>query len=209
MSFISKRESRKGMTLIELLVVIALISIITGVTWINFRYFGKYFDTERDVNKMAQELRSLLERTMAMESFEVPEACAGDKTIVAYGAYLESGRNYYDKVAYIINNDDTHGFGSIICVEIMESIPLEHGNISLIEVEFGVSRASVPGVDIIFVPPHPRTYIGGIDVYTVNDETKWRSYYDQVEIFITLEGEDTKSIKVNKAGLIEVVQPAS
>lgn len=197
------------MTLIELLVVIAVISIISGVTWINFRHFGQAFDVERDIARMAQEIRASLERTMAMEQFNVPAGCTGDHVIASYGVNFKANQSSYDKIFYIINGDENSpGFGDIICSEVVNTIELDQGSISLIEVFYGVSSMSLQELDVIFVPPHPRTYIGGIEVYTVNMEEKWRSEYDVAEISISLpDSEDARTVKVNRVGLIEVIQP--
>ncbi len=195
--------------MIELLVVIAMISIITGVTWVNFRHFGQMFDIERDIARVAQEIRTSLERTMAMEHFDVPPGCTGDHIIASYGVNFKMNESSYDKIFYIINGDENSpGFGNIICSEVVDTIELDQGSISLIEVFFGVSSINLQELDIIFVPPHPRTYIGGIDIYIVDMEEKWRSEYDVAKISISLpESDDARTVKVNRVGLIEVIQP--
>ncbi len=209
MPSIFKRNGKKGFTLIELMVVIAMISIITGVTWANFRYFGRVFDVERDIGRMAQEIRASLETTMAMEHYDIPPDCTGENRVVAYGVNFRVGDGFYNKMIYIIDgNEASPGFGSIVCPEVINVVNLEDGSISLIEVFFGVSSTSVSELDIIFVPPHPRTYIGGIDVYPVGDGIKWRSEYDEAEISMSLaETEDARTVKVNRVGLIEIIQP--
>lgn len=210
-SIFKNKEKRKGMTLIELLVVIAMISIITGVTWVNFRYFGRSFDVERDIGRMAQEVRASLETTMAMEDYDIPVGCTGSDVLVSYGVNFRVGDGFYNKMAYIIDGDnDSPGFGNVTCSEVTETVELDQGAISLIEVFFGASSSSVSELDIIFTPPHPRTYIGSIDVYTVDLEKKWRSEYDAAEISVSLpETSDARTVKVNKAGLIEIIQPGS
>ncbi len=209
MPSIFEKNGKKGFTLIELLVVIAMISIITGVTWANFRYFGRVFDVERDVGRMAQEIRASLETTMAMEHYDIPPGCTGENRVVAYGARFRVGDKFYNKMIYIIDGDEeSPGFGNIVCPEVVSVINLTDSSISLIEVFFGVSSSSVSELDIIFVPPHPRTYIGEIDVYSVGDEMKWRSEYDEAEISVSLdETEDSKTVKINRVGLIEIIQP--
>ena len=219
-SIFKNKEKRKGMTLIELLVVVTMIFIITGVTWVNFRRFGRSFDIERDIGRMAQEVRASLAMTMTMEDRDIPAGCTGSETIVSYGVNFRAATSSYDRMVYFIEGDSTHAnFGRVItrlvnniptpCLEVVERINLEQGSISLIRVFSGESSSSTSGIDIIFTPPQPRTYIGGIVVHTVGTERRWRSQHDaaEISIFLPETGVTRRAIRVNRAGMIEIIRP--
>ncbi len=196
--------------MIELLVVMAVMSIITGITWANFNFFGRIFDMERDVNRIAQDVRRSLEMTMAMEDFSIPGGCESTDVVVSYGLNLQTQVGTYDRVAYIIDaNPDRGTFGSILCEEVIEEVNLEQGLISTITVFNNGSPLSRPNTKIIFVPPHPRTFIGGIEVYILSDVKRWRSLHDSVEVTVSMVENPSgdRTIKINRAGLIEIIQP--
>ena len=211
LSIFKNKGKRKGMTLTELLVVIAIILIITSATLVNFRRFGRSFDVERAIGRMAQEVRASLAMTMTMEDLDIPVGCTGTETIISYGINFQTNNNFYNRMVYFIEGADNAGFGNIICSREVERINLEEkqGLISPIRVFFGASSSSVTGLDIIFTPPQPRTYIGGIEVHTVGTERRWRSQHDAVEISIFLPetGVTRRAIRVNRAGMIEIIQP--
>ena len=204
-SIFKNKEKRKGMTLTELLVVVAIISIITGATWVNFRHFGRSFGVERDISYMAQEVRASLAMTMAMENYIIPTGCTGSSTIVSYGANFHANNNFYNRMVYFIEGSPTHAnFGRNICSPIIvRRIDLEQGLISPIIVFSGTSSSSTSGIDIIFTPPQPRTYIGSIVV----TGGRWVSQHDAAEISISLPETGIRTIRVNRAGMIEIIQP--
>jgi len=196
------------MTLIELSVVIAMILIITGVTWANFRHFGRSFDIERDIGRMAQEVRASLETTMARRHFVIPAHCPSTSVLVAYGVHFRVGDEFYNRMVYVINNDRTSaGFGSFVCPPIViETVSLDQGSISRIRVLSGTIWSEPTELNIIFTSPHPRTYIGSIDVDLTT--RRWSSKHDEAEISIALGGVgDTvtaRTLRVNEVGLIEI-----
>ena len=207
------RRKQRGMTLIEILVVITVIGVITGVAWANFRHLGKAFDIERDINRIAQEVRTSLQTAMAMKDFEIGdiEGCTTTvgtiPVVISYGANFRTNQGFYDKMVYVINNSSTHpNFGKIICSKELETIDFEQGSISSIKTLSGSATSSASVVDIIFTPPHPRTYIGSIEIETGTG--RWKSKYDKVEITIlSSETGDQRTLRVNSAGMIEIIQP--
>jgi len=207
-SIFKNKEKRKGMTLIELLVVITMILIITGVTWANFRHFGRSFDIERDIGRMAQEVRAALEKTMARRHFVIPADCPTSTSIlVAYGVHFQRGDGYYNRMVYVINNDRVSaGFGSFVCSRVIETVRLDQGSVSRIRVLSGTTWSEPTELNIVFTPPHPRTYIGSIVVHPTT--RRWSSERDEAEISIALGGVgDTvtaRTLRVNRVGLIEI-----
>jgi len=207
-SIFKNKEKRKGMTLIELLVVIVMILIITSVTWANFRHFGRSFDIERDIGRMAQEVRASLEMTMARRHFVIPAHCPSASVLVAYGVNFRVGDGFYNRMVYVINNDrGSAGFGSFVCPPIViETVRLDQGSVSRIRVLSGTTWSEPFELNIIFTPPHPRTYIGSIVVHPTT--RRWSSERDAAEISISLGGvgdtETARTLRVNRVGLIEI-----
>ncbi len=207
---ISKEKKKNGFTLIELMVVISIISIIAGITWANFRHSGRVFGVERDIGRMAQEVRTSLEMTMAMRDYVIPAGCIGTNRVVAYGANFRAGETLYRRMVYVIDgNEPSVGFGNIVCSEVISPVNLEQGLISSIMVFSGATSTSIPELNIIFSPPHPRTYIEGIDVHTVDGRRRWRSRRDAAEINVSLDGTHMGRVRVNRAGLIEIIRPGT
>jgi prepilin-type N-terminal cleavage/methylation domain-containing protein len=173
----------KGFTLIEMLVTMSLIVIITSATLLSFRSMGDAFDLDREVQMVAQDIRNAINMTMASEEHTgvVPVGC-----VVAYGVRFEENKDYYERKVYFVN-PDTSNYTS----ELLEKVEL--GEVEIIDI------SSDFYVDIIFYPPHPTTFIGGIKI-------DWTSRYDDVDIEIGLKEDATnkRTINVNKFGRIEI-----
>ncbi len=209
MLFFSKKNKDRGMTLVELIVVMGVIALISGVTWINFRVAGRVFELERDANLMAQNIRRSLETTMAMADI-VPADCRTYITsdnIITYGVNLSVGASTYQRMAYIINaNRTSPDFGSVVCEAEIEGVIFEEGVIQLIETIDDGETTTTSTIRIIFTPPHPRTFIGGISTFTISGVVRWQSLFEVAIITINISGTtDIRKVEINQAGLITVI----
>jgi len=183
-----KYDSGVGFTLVELLVVVGVIVILTAIILPNYRSATSQFALERSAHKMSQDIRRAAE--MAMSAKELP---GGGIPVGGYGIFFNIGTGGSDK-KYILFADtdplpDGNGYFS------GSDIPIEE-----IELEKGVVIQSIntPNnrVGINFKPPAPTVRIKfnpgpGASV-------------DTTIITLALESGPTKTIKVNKAGLIDV-----
>ena len=180
----------KGFTLIEMLVTVSLIIIITSATLLNFNSLGDAFDLDREVQSVAQDIKNAISMTMALEEYEGAPA----DRIVAYGIRFINNSDEYERIVYFINPDDpTDG----LTTSVLETVRIEKSKIVSIKTsQIGVSRSEIV---IVFVPPHPKTFIGTIG-------SSWTSQYDNayIEIASKSDSTNTRTINVNKYGRIEI-----
>ena len=166
---------KSGFTLIELLLVIAIIFILTTVAIMNYSTAKKSFLLERSANKLAQEIRKT--EQMAMSAEEIGPT--GEEF------YPEGGYGiYFKKPSTIIvfadcNNNKHYEAGA----EYIRNITLET------DVEISDISPTSP-LNITFKAPVPVVSIP--------------SNADEAEIVLSLTGTGAKTVKINKAGLIEV-----
>ncbi len=172
----NKKES--GLTLTEILVTIAIIIILSGLIMANSGAGQSQLALSRSANKLAQDVRRAQEMAMSAEKCPTGTGCAG-QIPPGYGIYLiQGGENY---LLYADTNPGEIYDGGDAGIE---TIPLEKG----IYIK-GLGPAST---SINFKPPDPKINITG----SVNE----------VFIVIALKADQTKTrtIRVNKAGLISV-----
>ena len=175
---------RNGFTLVEIIVVIFIISIFTSITLLNYRRMEAQYALERAAHKLAQDLRRAQE--MAMSTREIT---SGAELIVPTGYGIHFNRdawpNYYCLFASLDHNRQ-RGEGRYQDLE--PQIFLERG-VRIANLQPATSFS------ILFTPPNPTTWING------------RSAGSQAIITISLEVDPTKTknIRVNNAGLIEII----
>lgn len=190
----SNVKMKNGFTLVEFLTVIAIIGILTAITIPNYQSAKKKLALQRSAYKLAQDIRRAQE--MAMSARKLP----GGVPKGGYGIYFElgSGAPNYDYTAKIYadtsspNERRNPGGG-----EDIENISLEN------EVYIYVFSESFNKVSINFKPPDPIIKIK----YQLDGNE-----LEMSEVSITLcikgtvcSGQNIKKIKVNKVGLIELI----
>jgi prepilin-type N-terminal cleavage/methylation domain-containing protein len=194
-------------TLIELLVSIFIIGLIAGIVFANYRQGGQQFALQRSANKLAQDIRRAQAMAMGAAETNLGGQIPAEQELIpkgGYGIYFdESSPNSYIIFADCgeTPNGQYNGPG-LVCgptnseyTERVETIELkEKVQIYDIQKEGGVGPDKIY---ITFVPPDPETHIvppGG------GAEPAW------CEIILALQTDPskTKTVKVNKAGLIEI-----
>jgi len=215
----------KGFTLVELAVVIFIILLLTAVTLPNYRSGEKRLALQRSANKLAQDIRRVQGMAMSAEEFHgiVPEGGYGIRVrdkhgsppIYTYFLYADCNNNeVYDGVivdaADLSNplNPDQGCTEGVDCPcdcpgncysEKMEEIRVEKGVMTGLGSDWVLVENR-----ILFIPPDPVVIIrcGYCDPSSPCLECS----RDSLTATVSLEANpsEIKTIKVNKAGLIEV-----
>jgi len=172
---------KNGFTLTELLTVLAVIFILTSVSFPAYRTAQKQYVLENAARKLAQDIRKAQEMAI---SARICGPC-GDKVPPGYGIYLHQGNTSY--LIYADTNpaqgNEIYDGGDVI----IETISFESGVF--------IKNVNPSSLSINFKPPDPKIRIGN------NSQT-----LSEVSIVLSLSTDTskTKTIKVNKAGLIYV-----
>ena len=172
---------KHGFTLVELLVVMSIILTISLLTFANYRLGEKSFSLEQSAAKLGEDFRRMEEMAMSAKEFhgKIPRG--------GYGVYLRTGDSSYILFADCDLNYQYTGSGA----------PCEGGYPEkLEEVSLGSrleisSLSSGSALNVVFTPPTPLVTISG----TADEATATVSLKDIPS--------RSKTVKVNKAGLIE------
>jgi len=182
-----KYKSGAGFTLVEILVVVAVIFILSLIILPNYRSSTSQFTLARSAHKLAQDIRRVSE--MAMSAKELP---GGVMPAGGYGIFFDVS---WDNKKYRLYADTQPPGGNEFFTAADTIVEPPY-----IELEKGVVIQSIntPAnkVGINFKPPAPTVKIK----YSATDEV------GTVIITLALESDPTKTktIKINKAGLIDV-----
>lgn len=183
-------KKNQGVTFVELMVVVSVIILLSAIILPSYWKVASQFALEGSAYELAQDIRKAAEMGMSAKKLPGEGVPQG-----GYGIYFEK----YDESEAIDHNiflyADKNGDETYSSDEEIETIYLEKGvKIARVEIQenFAAARVLVGTASINFKPPAP--------IVKINN-----SAY-KIFIFLTLENDLTKekTIKVNKAGLIEV-----
>jgi prepilin-type N-terminal cleavage/methylation domain-containing protein len=171
---------KDGFTLIELLTVLAIILTLTSISIPFYRTAQKQYLLESAAQKFVQDIRRAQEMAI---SARICGPC-GNKVPPGYGIYLQQGNTSY--FIYADTNpaqgNEIYDGGDVI----IETISFEGGVF--------IKNVNPSPLSINFQPPDPKISIIG------------PPSVDEVSIVLSLltDNSKTKTIKLNKAGLIYV-----
>ena len=181
---------KNGFTLIELVVVTFIIGLVTALLLTNYKQGEKEFALTRSAYLVAQGMTKAQEMSISAKEFACPEGTTVPEG--GYGVFFYNSSSYTDKFFIFAdcNEDLTTLIGG---EEIAEIIPLETG-IKLKEFYVNEIKNDLSTV-FTFIPPDP-----DVCIYTSCED------YSSTRIIISLESDPakTKTITLNKAGLIEI-----
>ena len=177
----NSKNQEKGFTLTEILVVIFIVALLSALTLVNLREGEEHFILLNVANKLGQDLRTAQEMSMSARHY----GCGDGWQMKGYGIYFTWDKDSYFLQARCedVNNPDTYDDQNI------EEIIMERG-VKIKELK--VDNISPSSLSVFFYPPDPEVVFG---------EGK------EAFIIICLERdceENTKTIMVNKIGLIAV-----
>lgn len=175
--FLYKRtyNKQKGFTLVELLVSVSIIAIMSTLFFVNYRQGGVGVDLNAAANSVASKIRVAQNYSLGTKKFNNLTPLGGWGVHIDYENY----NNQYIMFADI-DGDFTYDLGEGYSTS---TLP--------INVVFSSMTKASP-VDIVFLPPDPRTFI--------NTE-------DNQALTITLQevvNNTTNGIEINFLGLIDV-----
>lgn len=179
-------KKEKSFTIVELLVSIFVIIILLLMALANYRSGQEALTLERAAYKLAQDIRRAQEMAMAAEEFggQVPKG--------GYGVYLKKVPPPQKSYLLFADLDDSPGHKS----------KYDAGSDGLVETiyfESGVKIKEFIGnhLNIVFIPPDPIVSFKDNNLIDLGST---------ITITICLEKNETKTktITVNKAGLIDI-----
>ncbi len=184
----------KAFTLLEITVVITIITLLSTVFIVNYRGGEQNFALKRSAHLVARDLRRAEEMAMSAKEFQgsVPPSVPPG----GYGVYFSSDSRSYILFADLDNEKDYDGLS-----EKIEEIFLEKGvKIKQVAALWMVWKQT----STVFTPPDPAitNQLYGVSV----DGTPFKTSISTLQVTLCLETDPskTKTITVNKVGLIDI-----
>jgi len=178
---------KNGFTLIELLTVVFIIGVMSMIIFVNYRNSGEKFALQRSANSLLQSIRMAEGMATNSQKFGTAYPSGG------YGISLTKGSGSTNYTVFAdVNNPPNHSY----------DIGEEVGGLGKFESSVKVSGL-LPGVagdnlTIIFQAPDPKVIFYG-------DSGEISTEITDVSIILTNpKNNETKTVKINKAGLIYV-----
>lgn len=184
-------STQKGFTIIELIVVISIITILSAIVLVSYRTGERQLMLQRAASKLAQDIRRAQEMAMsARECTPPPVSCpaGGGVPVGGYGLYIDKSQP--DRYFIYADSNTSPGAEQYSSGEEIETIFLEK------EVKIEDLVPASANFSINFRPPDPTIKMkdaAGIDKENVT-----------IIIALIVNPSQTKTIKVNKAGRIEI-----
>jgi len=166
--------NKKGLSLLEFLIVIAIIILLVVIVVPNLNTSRQKLALDRSATKLAQDIRWAQQMTMSSK----PSEKSGCEKSYSYG--VSFSQSDPDKYIVYIDCGETQGYESPGDDKLAE-VELESG------ITFEITESKI---DMLFIPPKPEI-IFIPDVATVS-------------IILKNRNDESKTIIVNKAGLVEI-----
>ena len=178
-----RKNFSEGFAQLEMVLVMAIIVIFTGLLLVNYRQSQKEVVLEAGAAKLAQNLKRVQEMALFSRSFRGKVPSGG------YGAVFQSKQD-----GYIIFADCNHNFSydnSLVCGQ-PPNFPEKVEEIKIDPVLIISAVSPAPYLSVVFTPPDPKTNF-------------WpRASQVAVVLALVDNPNRTKTVVINKAGLIEI-----
>jgi len=176
---------KKGFTLIELLVIMSITVLMTIALFANYGKGNDSLALERSSQKLSQDLRRAQE--MAMSGFE------GSVSSNGYGIYFDKTSGSEGKYVIYMNNNTNMYYESGTDTD-KETVNIESG-IKICNIKD--NSLDLNNVSVSFEPPDPLTYIS----------SNYSGHEASIVLCVIKDISQTRTIKINNAGRIEVTNP--
>ena len=181
--------AQKGFTLLELITIVAIITTLSLIVLTNYRQGEQQFALQRSAHKLAQDIRAVQEMAMSGQECQI---CSPPVVPAGYGIFLQVSS--YNQ--YIIYADTQPSEGNQFYTsadQTIETITLESGVI--------IQDISTPPkeVGINFMPPDPI-----INIRFPSGGESEETNIAVITLALRADNTKTKTITVNKAGLIDI-----
>ena len=185
----------KGFTLVELLVSIFIIILMSGIIFANYRVGGQQFALQRSANKLAQDIRRAQQMAMGASEFCPTPPCPPNPTQTSpgYGIILDKVWGIKKYRLYADTNGNNEFFNPNDPL-VEDPIDLESG---VIIKEISSPSTSYNSVSINFASPDPTVNIK----FNVDPGGQPKTI---ITLALATDPNKTKTVEVNKAGLIEI-----
>ncbi|MCX6800204.1 MAG: prepilin-type N-terminal cleavage/methylation domain-containing protein [Candidatus Falkowbacteria bacterium] len=170
------KKNQKGFTLVELLVSTAIIALMSALFFANYRHGGVGVDLSGTVHKLASDIRVAQNYSLGTKKFNGVTPSGG------WGVHFDLANNNKQYIVFADTNGD------------YKYEPEEKYSTYNISANILISSTTQSQLlDLVFLPPDPRTYING-------------NYKSSVDIVLQEElNHTTKKIEINFLGLIDII----
>ncbi len=185
---LNKKRNYLGFTLIELLTSISIIALITGIFLVNYRSSERRADLVFSSQILVSDIRFAQAKALGLFKYgeELPQG--------GWGIYFNSINDDKEyKVFADVNGN--YQFDDNEADEIAGGLTIDLSRGIIID-QLKVDGEIVPDLNLVFLPPDPKTYIN----HQVEEEQSVKA-----EIILKdINNNNTATIVVNYLGLIEV-----
>ncbi len=192
----------KSFTLVEMLITLAIIGILSAAIFALPNYTRQEYDLINTAQRVAGDIQRTQGLALATATFKGNAAEGG------WGIYIEPT---LAQPCYVIFQDVTkdHSYngpiGADLCDQTKTGLEISERLYLPPNVRFDplTYTGGTGSLTLVFVPPHPDTFLNG-NVADWVSNVKASSIADTISIVLRLSSGETKSIKVNALGIVEV-----
>ncbi len=184
---LNKKRNYLGFTLIELLTSISIIALMTGIFLVNYRSSERRADLVFSSQILVSDIRFAQAKALGLFNYggELPQG--------GWGIYFNTTNQGEYKVFADVNGNYQYDDNEANETAGGLTIDLSRG---IIIDQLKVDEETVTGLNIVFLPPDPKTYI--------NHQAEAEQSIMAEIVLKDINNDNTATIAINYLGLIEV-----